>query len=100
VAGVTPVSFHVVQQQGDPSDMGIKKIAVGIAAWFLGIIVPVMHHVLLHWPLAAQRTSNTITRSQSVFRDLPWIDWAYLIAMGLVGLALINSGFKSCETDR
>jgi len=75
--------------------MDTKRITLGIVAWTLGIIVPVMHHILLHWPLAAERTSNIITRSQSIFRHLPWIDWAYFVAMTLVGLVLIITGFKN-----
>ena len=75
--------------------MDTNRMAWGIIAWFLGIIVPVMHHVLLHWPLAAQPTNNIITRSQSLFQYLPWIDWVYMIAMALVGLILIGSGIRA-----
>ena len=32
---------------------------------------------------------------QSVFDFLPWIDWAYLTAMFLVGLVLVISGLRS-----
>jgi len=75
--------------------MCINWIKLGIATWFLGIFVPVMHHILLHWPLAAERTNNIITRSDSLFRNLPWIDWVYLVAMTLVGLVLVISGLKN-----
>ena len=75
--------------------MNTTRIGLGIAAWFLGILVPVMHHVLLHWPLAAESTNNIITRSQQLFRFLPWIDWIYLVAMAVVGLILVVSGIKS-----
>lgn len=72
--------------------MNPKLISLGITAWFLGIIVPVMHHVLLHWPLAAQRSSNDISRMQSIFRHLPWIDWIYLAAMAIFGTLILLSG--------
>ena len=75
--------------------MDTNRMAWGIIAWFLGILVPVMHHVLLHWPLAALPTNNIITRSQSLFQYLPWIDWVYLLAMAVVGLILIVSGIKA-----
>jgi hypothetical protein len=71
------------------------RIAIGLAAWFLGIIVPVYHHVALHAVVTSQSTSNIITRMQSVFRHLPWIDWVYLGAMTLVGLILVISGLKA-----
>lgn len=78
--------------------MNTTKIGLGIAAWFLGILVPVMHHALLHWPIGAVSTNNIITRSQSLFRSLPWIDWVYLAAMATVGLILVISGIKSDDT--
>jgi hypothetical protein len=77
--------------------MNSTRIGLGIAAWFLGILVPVMHHILLHWPLAAQSTNNIISRSQYLFRFLPWIDWVYLAAMAVVGLILVVSGMKSSD---
>ena len=77
--------------------MDTTRIAWGIVAWFLGILVPVMHHVLLHWPLAAQQTNNIVTRSQSLFKYLPWIDWIYLAAMAFVGLILVVSGTKQAD---
>jgi hypothetical protein len=75
--------------------MKTTRIGWGIIAWFLGILVPVIHHVLLHWPLAGRPTDNIVTRSQWVFSSLPWIDWVYLAAMAIVGLILIVSGIKS-----
>jgi hypothetical protein len=79
--------------------MNTNRIAWGMLAWFLGIIVPVMHHVLLHWPLASQHTSNVVTRSQLLFESLPWIDWVYLAAMASVGLMLVVSGISSKKTE-
>ena len=81
--------------------MNITRIALGMIAWFLGIIVPVMHHVLLHWPLAAHEdlVSITILRSKALFGSLPWIEWGYLAAMAVVGLILIVSGISSKQTE-
>ena len=79
--------------------MNTTRIAWGIVAWFLGILVPVMHHVLLHWPLAVQQTNNIVTRSQSLFRFLPCIDWVYLAAMAVIGLILVVSGIRSKQTE-
>ena len=79
--------------------MNTARICLGIMAWFLGIIVPVMHHVLLHWPLASQQTSNYVTRSQHLFKSLPAVDWVYLGAMAVVGLVLVVSGMRDQETQ-
>ena len=80
--------------------MDCKKIGYGVWTWFLGILVPVMHHILLHWPLAHNQTDNIIQRSQSIFKFLPWIDSVYLYAMAVVGLLLILSGFKTDKTPK
>ena len=80
--------------------MDTTRIGWGIITWFLGIIVPTMHHVLLHWPIAWERTGNVITRSQHVFRSLPWVDWVYLIAMAVVGFHLIVTGAKGRHAER
>lgn len=74
--------------------MDCGRIGLGIAAWFLGIVVPVMHHVLLHWPLADQWTDNAISRSEHVFRSLPRVDWVYFIAMAATGAILVASGLR------
>jgi len=75
--------------------MDCKQIGLGVCAWFLGVLIPTMHHVFLHWPLASQQTNNIVTRSQHLFKSLPWIDWVYLVAMGIVGAVLIISGMKT-----
>ena len=74
--------------------MNNTRVGLGLAAWTLGILVPVMHHVLLHWPIAQHPTPNVVTRIEGVFRSLPWIDWAFLIAMAVVGAMLIVSGMS------
>ena len=72
--------------------MNEKRIGLGIAAWFLGIIVPVCHHVALFAAIANKSSSNVILDIQMVFNYLPWIDWLYLVLMLLVGAILIGSG--------
>jgi hypothetical protein len=72
--------------------MNEKRIALGLAAWFLGIIVPVYHHVTLYAAMANRPSNNVIIDIQLVFNYLPWIDWLYLVLMLLVGAILIVSG--------
>lgn len=72
--------------------MNDRRIALGLAAWFLGIIVPVYHHVALHAAIAHEPTNNIITRIQNVFEFLPWVDWAYLTLMAATGALLVASG--------
>jgi hypothetical protein len=74
--------------------MDTIRIGWGIVAMFLGIIVPVMHHVLVYWPVADQPTTNIAHRFQDIFIALPWIDWVYLVAMTIVGMVLIVSGMR------
>jgi hypothetical protein len=68
-----------------------KRLAVGILAWFLGIVVPVYHHVGLHAAIAHGPSSNDITRIRDVWDWLPWVDWVYLALMFVVGAILIGS---------
>ena len=72
--------------------MNHPRIGLGLAACFLGIIVPVLHHIALHAAIAERQTNNIVTRMQSVFEFLPWIDWLYLGIMLLAGVILIVSG--------
>ena len=72
--------------------MNERRIGLGIAAWFLGIIVPIYHHIGLHAAIAHESTNNIVTRMESVFRFLPWIDWLYLALMFALGTILIVSG--------
>jgi hypothetical protein len=71
-------------------DVDHRRVAVGVLAWFLGIIVPVYHHVALHAAIAHQPSNNDINRMRSVWEYLPWVDWAYLCLMFLVGAILIG----------
>jgi hypothetical protein len=80
--------------------MNDKRIAIGLAAWFLGVIVPVGHHVALHAAIAHGRTSNDIGRMGSVWDFLPWVDWAYSSLMFLVGAILVYSGLTAGRTTK
>ncbi len=75
--------------------MNHSRIGLGLAACFLGIIVPVLHHIALHAAVAERPTNNIVTRMTNLFEYLPWVDWLYLVIMFLVGLALIISGMMS-----
>ncbi|MHC4648812.1 MAG: hypothetical protein ACYTBJ_25425, partial [Planctomycetota bacterium] len=78
--------------------MDLRKIALGLAAWFLGIIVPVLHHTMVVSAVMKQpnQSPNFVHR---LFETLPWIDYAYLLAMGIVGVVLILSGMKSSASN-
>mgnify|MGYP000026275048 CR=1 FL=1 len=66
---------------------------LGLAAWFLGIIVPVLHHsILATAALARERESANIIHR--LFETLPFIDFIYLVAMGIVGAILIATGMR------
>jgi len=77
-----------------------KRIGIGLAAWFLGIIVPVYHYVGLHAALANEQTNNIITRIRDVFEWLPWIDWVYLALMTIAGSVLVVSGMLNRPVGR
>lgn len=73
--------------------MDLKRITLGLAAWFLGIIVPVCHHVIL--AIAVMRRDKESTNMiYRLFEGLPWIDFVYLLAMGIVGAILIATGMR------
>ena len=73
--------------------MDNKRIMLGLTAWFLGIIVPVSHHVILATAvLRRERESTNIIHR--LFETLPWIDFAYLVAMAIVGAILIITGMR------
>ena len=77
--------------------MDIRKIAVGGALWFAGIIVPVLQHgfILLDAAIASRKDSSVDNfRYASIqnFYDLPRLIWVYVAVMWIVGAILIVSG--------
>lgn len=80
--------------------MDIRKIAVGGALWFAGIIVPVFQHgfILLDAAIASSRdTAVENFRYSSIqnFYELPRLIWVYVAVMWAAGALLIVSGLIS-----
>ena len=73
--------------------MDLKRIMLGLAAWFLGIIVPVLHNVILVTALI-KKGSGSPEMFVYLFKTLPWIDFVYLLAMAIVGAILIATGMR------
>ncbi len=76
--------------------MNEKKILTGAIIWFMGLLLPVMHHTLIVYA-AIQETGYTYSYHNMMryFFSIPWIELCYLAAMALVGLCVIMSGFKN-----
>ena len=68
--------------------MSNTRAALGILAWFLGILVPVAHHCVLCLSLASSETNLSVFEAQRLFGALPWVDWVYMTAMAAVGAIL------------
>jgi hypothetical protein len=77
-----------------------RRILIGLIAWFLGIIVPVYHHVALHAAIAGQPFNNDITRMRWVWEFIPTIEWIYLAMMWIVGFILVGSGLLAGRKPR
>lgn len=59
--------------------MNHQRIALGLAAWFLGIIVPVGHHVAACLVASITRQSALNHFDQYRFwAVLHWVEWVYL----------------------
>ena len=80
--------------------MNNRPILIGLIAWFLGMIVPVYHHIALHAAIAGQPSNNDILRMRWVWEFIPTIEWIYLAMMWLVGLILIISGLRAGSLPR
>jgi hypothetical protein len=76
--------------------MKVKRILIGTIIWTLGILLPVLQHIML-MRVAIMEEHFTYRFSSMVkyFFDLPWILWPYLIAMWLVGTILVISGLRA-----
>ena len=73
--------------------MDLKRIMLGLAAWFLGIIVPVSHRIILV-TLALRSGGQSTNIIYRLWEGLLWIDFVYLLGMGIVGAILIITGMK------
>lgn len=75
--------------------MKVKRILIGTIIWSLGILLPMLHHIML---MKAAVTEEGYTYSYhnmvKYFFTLPWIVWVYLVAMWLVGTILVISGLR------
>ncbi|MFG0249736.1 MAG: hypothetical protein ACF8OB_12680 [Phycisphaeraceae bacterium JB051] len=83
--------------------MNHTRIVIGLAAWFLGIIVPVYHHTVIYTAAMEQGNIDYLRSIRYTFALLPIPDWIYLAAMSLVGLILVISGMKAqtvANTDK
>ncbi len=72
--------------------MNERRIGIGLVACFLGVMVPVCHHIVLYANMPHPPGSDNILDMRLVFESLPWIDWLYLVLMFVVGAILIISG--------
>jgi len=61
--------------------------------WFLGILVPVLYQVGLEISMGATSGhAKSYGSTVSHFYEMPIVLWLYLLAMALVGAALIHRG--------
>jgi len=81
--------------------MELKRIGLGVATWTVGLLVPTGAHIMLI-NAAIQESGHSYSYHNMVkyFWDLPAIFWIYLVAMTLVGAALVLSGMKPCGGRR
>jgi hypothetical protein len=75
--------------------MNEKRVFYGILTWFLGLLLPVLHHTLLmHAAVQSSSYSYSYANMCKYFFDLPWLHWLYMVGMIVVGLSLILSGMR------
>jgi hypothetical protein len=76
--------------------MKVKRILVGTIIWTLGILLPMLQHIMLMQAAVTEEGySYSFHNIVKYFFALPWIVWVYLIAMWLVGTILVISGLKA-----
>ncbi|RPJ26252.1 MAG: hypothetical protein EHM35_15030 [Planctomycetaceae bacterium] len=70
--------------------MDSRAITGAAVIWFLGVLVPVLHHSLLMLA-AVQEEAHSYSFINMVrdFWRLPWLIWAYVLGMFLLGLWLV-----------
>ncbi len=70
--------------------MSSKNIFHGAIIWFLGLLVPVAHHVgLMLAVMQEEGTRYSYHNMAKYFFHLPWVDWVYLLAMVAAGLIIM-----------
>jgi hypothetical protein len=58
--------------------------------WFLGMLIPVLHHSLLMLAAVQEEGhSYSFTGMITLFWHLPWLIWVYVVGMFLLGLWLL-----------
>jgi len=73
-----------------------KRILIGTIIWSLGILLPMLQHIMLMQVAVMEEGYGYSYRSiVKYFFGLPWIVWVYLAAMWLVGTILVISGFRA-----
>jgi len=73
--------------------MKVKRILIGTIIWTLGVLLPVLQHIMLIKAAATEEGySYSYSNMVKYFFDLPWLIWVYLIAMWLVGTILVITG--------
>ena len=74
--------------------MNEQRIAVGAMMWYLGVLVPVIHHAVLY----ATTTKEGIEPARLVAvlgKSLPVFDWLYFAAMAVAGTVVLVSGIRN-----
>jgi hypothetical protein len=81
--------------------MKVKRILIGTIIWTLGILLPVLQHIMLmQVAVTEEGYSYSYHNMVKYFFSLPWIVWLYLIVMGLVGTILVISGLKAKASEQ
>jgi hypothetical protein len=77
--------------------MCIQRVSLGIKAIFLGMLLPVLHHLTLCFAIDYEGYGGINRFSMMMLRAVPWVYWVYLAIMLVIGIALLISGFISKE---
>ena len=75
--------------------MDSRAVMSAAVIWFLGVLIPVLHHSLLMLA-AVQEESHSYSFASMItlFWHLPWLIWAYVLGMFLLGLWLVVRGLR------
>lgn len=81
--------------------MKAKRILIGTIIWSLGILLPMLQHIMLmQVAIREEGYSYSYHNIVKYFFVLPWIVWVYLAAMWLVGTILVISGFRAKPSEQ